>query len=178
LPSRLARNEEEINCDVSCELSRELFADVSYALETRFRSTAGAASSRGMTRCARCRVRPRERQLLNAGVLININHTGLSCCSSMLLAAATLGNSCPPNLAGPYNAAKFGLANVASWTADRLFEFGTCPAGLKRPVFLVPSFRERLLQRHFGKRRFLSGDSSGARPRRYGYLASAADTWD
>jgi len=44
----------------------------------------------------------RERQLLNAGALININHMGLSCCSSMLRPAA-----------GPYNAAKFGLAYVA-----------------------------------------------------------------
>lgn len=54
--------------------------------------------ARGMTQCA-AQCRAHERQLLNADALININHTKLSCCSSMLLAAATLGNSCPPSRA-------------------------------------------------------------------------------
>lgn len=69
--------------------------------------------ARGMTQCA-AQCRAHERQLLNADALININHTKLSCCSSMLLAAATLGNSCPPSrlvLTMP--------PNLVSWALSR-----------------------------------------------------------
>jgi len=152
-PSCLARNEEEINCDVSCEPLR--------GIRWRLVCSGNEASdlrrcgllARGMTRCAQCRaaraatIKCRRAHKYKSCEIV-------SCCSSMLLAAATLRNSCPPQPPGPHNAAKFGrcrdrgsLIRVRDVSCRSEEAFPLC-----RPP---PSVRERL-QRHFGKGHFLS----------------------
>lgn len=163
------------------------FADVSYALEIRSSAHAGLFRAWNDSVVS---AMPFTRSLSRVtAIKWRVSHKYKSygiafCCSSMLLAAATLGNSCPP-MPGPklpHNAAKFGLAKRC--TADRLHASPprdvSCSPDEKKKPFLVavalpavflsffPFFVfpvvPRLRSRDISVRvRFLYGDSNGGR---------------
>lgn len=158
-PSRLTRNEEEINCDVSCELLRAVRwrlvcsgneAPLYGRCGLLARNDSVSAMPRAPSRAAAIKCRSAHKYKSYRIVLLLVDAPG-GRDPGKQLSAQRLALTMPPNLVS-----RTLLVRTA---ADRLFELETCPAGLKRPVFLVVllSYSRTAPERHFGKRHFLSG---------------------
>lgn len=148
------RNEEEINCDVSCELLRavrwRLVCSGNEALRCGLlaRNDSISAMPRAPSRAAAIKCRSAHKYKSYRIVLLLVDAPG----------GPQPWETAVRPAAGPHNAAKFGLANVAHGpqitysSLKRVLQVWKGPSSSSFSSLV----RERI-PRHFGKRRFLPG---------------------